>query len=185
MYLISYPFIIKYMYLIAQVFEKDFLWIDISPPPPMFTLRQAVRGICADKNGRILILHARTDGYYKLTGWGIEWDEDLISCLEREVLEETWITVDNIRPLGITIEYKHKSSNLQISTVFSAKTRGKIQDPIYTDQEIIDWLTFLWKTPREALELMRSAEPQTYIGKCIRLRDIRILEWWLAHEDPV
>ena len=144
----------------------------------MWRLRHAVRGIFLNSKGEIPIIYATKDGYYKLPWWGIEVDEDMLVALEREMMEEVGAVVSHLSALGIVIEFKSQSANLQISTVFTGRISHLSSPPHYTEQELLDGLTLLWCTPSQALELMISAKPTSYIGKCIRLRDIRILEFY-------
>ena len=104
----------------------------------------------------------------------------MLVALEREMMEEVGAVVSHLSALGIVIEFKSQSTNLQISTVFTGRISHLSSPPHYTEQELLDGLTLLWCTPSQALELMISAKQTSYIGKCIRLRDIRILEFYLS-----
>ncbi|PKK92903.1 MAG: hypothetical protein CVV61_07375 [Tenericutes bacterium HGW-Tenericutes-6] len=101
--------------------------------------REAVRAII--KYGKHLLL-IESDTYHELKfpGGGIEKNEDHITALKREVLEETGLTiiVDSIKPYGYVLEkrasiynqdeYFHMTSYYYIVSVLETRSSSKL-DP--------------------------------------------------------
>lgn len=67
--------------------------------------RVAAYGILHDAAGRLLLVRAApyltVAGWWFLPGGGVEHGEDPVDSLEREVLEETGLTIESTRLLGV------------------------------------------------------------------------------------
>ncbi|MEK7531199.1 MAG: NUDIX domain-containing protein [Patescibacteria group bacterium] len=61
-------------------------------------------GLLVLKDGKVLMgkrTNAHGDGYYCGPGGHVEYGETIVECAKREALEETGLTVDNIRLLCV------------------------------------------------------------------------------------
>lgn len=57
-------------------------------------------GVIIHKDGKILFgkrINAHWDGTWSFPGWHLEFWEEIFDCAKREVFEETWLTIKNIR----------------------------------------------------------------------------------------
>ena len=72
-----------------------------------FTERLAVRLILLNDEGKIALIHAKKDDYYKLPGGGIEADEDHLVAAAREAQEETGCIVEVDKACLATTEVRH------------------------------------------------------------------------------
>ena len=103
----------------------------------------------------------------------MEWVEDKIETLKREVKEEAWCEIEDIKEIWQTIE--ENSNWKQISYCFIWKVVSK-WDVEYTADEIYDWFTLEWIDINEALSVMKNMEPTTENGKRKKEREFFILE---------
>ncbi len=58
-------------------------------------LRPAVAWIFINSESKILIASSPRDWWYKFPQWGIEWNEDIITAIKREMKEELWVEIYN------------------------------------------------------------------------------------------
>lgn len=65
--------------------------------------RDTARCIMINSNHEICLLYSRAKDYFAIPGGGIEPGETLLQAVNREILEETGYTIDNIKPLGKAI----------------------------------------------------------------------------------
>ena len=153
-----------------MVFEKIF---EVPETPWKEGLRKACRGVLIDEYGQIPLLFVSRENYYKLPWWWMEWNEDKIETLRREVLEEAGCEIDNIEEIWCTIEKNFTWS--QISYCFVARVVNK-WNAEYTLEEIYDWFTLKWVKRDEALSFMKDIVPFTENGKRKQERESFILE---------
>ena len=113
-----------------------------------------VRGIIT-QNGRLAMQCSR-DGEYKIPGGGVEQGEDHITCLKREVAEETGLLVkaETVRLLVETEEKRrdllHAEQIFQRHTYFyTCEVSGESVPLHLTESEIEKGFRFVWATPEE------------------------------------
>lgn len=78
--------------------------------------RTSIKGLVIDQKNRILLAH-QIDDYWDLMGGGIEYDEEPIDALSREIKEETGLKITKISasPLYyITAKRQHKDTYVAI-----------------------------------------------------------------------
>ena len=151
-------------------FEKTFK----SPEVPWKDgFRMACRWVIIDENGQIPLLFDSYKKYYKLPWWWMEWEEDKIEALKREVKEESGCEIEDIKEIWTVTE---KSSNWkQISYCFIWKIVSK-WEPHFTEKEIGRWYQLKWMSLDEALLLMKDSLHATEYGGDKQERDLFILE---------
>ena len=154
----------------SMVFEKIF---EVPETPWKEGLRKACRGVLIDENCQIPLLFVSRENYYKLPWWWMEWDEDKIETLRREVLEEAGCEIDSIKEIWYTVE--KNSTWSQISYCFVSRVVNK-WNAEYTSEEIYDWFTLKWVKREEALAIMKDIVPSTENGKRKQERESFILE---------
>ena len=121
---------------------------------------------------------------YKLPGGGVDKGEDFKEAFKRECIEEIGCMIENVEYL-FDIEEDHINDNFkQISKVYIAKVKEKLESNNLTEQEKEEGLEYLWLDKKEALEKMKlcienlkgSKYDNVYRTKFVVGRDIRIME---------
>jgi 8-oxo-dGTP pyrophosphatase MutT (NUDIX family) len=141
-----------------------------------YTDRHAVRVAAFNAKGEVAIIYAKRDNYYKLPGGGIDSYEDHETAVKREFEEETGGLI-KLRGNGCMATTKEFRNDLrQISYCYAADLVDDSGKPTLTDEEISDGLDHSWMSVEEAKRVMAGAEPTSELGKCIKERDIYLLE---------
>jgi 8-oxo-dGTP diphosphatase len=141
-----------------------------------YRIRKASRSICFNKDNKIALLHVSRHGYHKLPGGGIEEGEDIYEALRREMLEEAGVEIEITGEIGIIIEYRNEFGVLQISYCYKSKVIGELGVPQYTDKEKEEGFILEWKTIDEAIELLKTDNPDNYEGRFNVKRELEILK---------
>lgn len=140
-----------------------------------YNLRKASRSIVFNKNNQIALLYVSKHRYHKLPGGGVENTETIKETLKREVQEEVGVNVLIGDDIGAIIEYRDEFKQLQISYCFFSKVIGEINTPSFTESELANGFQLKWVTLDEAITLLSSDEPDDYVGKFIKRRDLTFL----------
>jgi 8-oxo-dGTP diphosphatase len=141
-----------------------------------YKTREAARAIVSDREGKIAMLHATVDHYYKLPGGGVEAGEDFLTALHREGKEEIGCEIEVTGEVGIIVEYRKKFTLKQTSYCYLANLVGEKGIPELTQSEIDEGFETVWITPEEALKELRESKPMQYEGQFMLSRDIAFLE---------
>ena len=148
------------------------------------TIRYGARGIVEGKDGKIAVIYKKNKNEYKLPGGGVDKGEDFKEAFKRECIEEIGCSIENVEYL-FDIEEDHINDNFkQISKVYIAKVKEKLESNNLTEQEKEEGLEYLWLDKKEALEKMKtcienlkgSKYDNVYRTKFVVGRDIRIVE---------
>lgn len=163
------------MKLIREINEKDITnkenYEEIS-----YKIRKASRAVVFNEENKIAILNVSNDNYHKLPGGGIERDEDIITALRRELIEEVGAEVDVLNELGMIIEYRDNFKQLQISYCYLCKVVGEYQETSFTEEEKDNGFILEWVSLNEAISILEKDNPEKYMGKFIRKRDLEFLK---------
>ena len=148
------------------------------------TIRYGARGIVEGKDGKIAVIYKKNKNEYKLPGGGVDKGEDFKEAFKRECIEEIGCEIYEVEYL-FDIEEDHINDNFkQISKVYIAKVKEKLESNNLTEQEKEEGLEYLWLDKKEALEKMKecienlkgSKYDNVYRTKFVVGRDIRIVE---------
>ena len=143
------------------------------------TIRYGARGIVINKEGKIAVIYKKNKNEYKLPGGGVDKGEDFKEAFKRECIEEIGCDINEVEYL-FDIEEDHINDNFkQISKVYIAKVKEKLESNNLTEQEKEEGLD-----KKEALEKMKacienlkgSKYDNVYRTKFVVGRDIRIME---------
>ncbi len=124
--------------------------------------RLAVRVICQDEDGRVVLLHSKKRDYYGLPGGGIENNEDYVEAVRREVLEETGLKVTDILGLGVVEVTMTEGDGKEISYGYTAKIKER-SNPQYTSEEVGEDLEIVFVDSLD--EAIRFINEKTEGGK--------------------
>ncbi|RJL19582.1 NUDIX hydrolase [Bailinhaonella thermotolerans] len=80
----------------------------------------SVAGVILDEHGRALLIQRRDNGHWEAPGGILERDEDILTALRREVLEETGLEVE---PEALTGVYKNMPRGI-VALVFRCRASG-------------------------------------------------------------
>ena len=140
-----------------------------------YRIRKASRAVVINDRDEIALLFVTKGNYHKLPGGGIKSNETIYDALKREVEEEVGTLIEDIKELGITIEYRNNDGLLQLSYGYLAKATGELKDPMYTINEINDGFVLRWVPIQIAIEILKQDMPANYAGKFIQQRDLEFL----------
>ncbi|MBP6881477.1 MAG: NUDIX domain-containing protein [Candidatus Pacebacteria bacterium] len=144
-----------------------------------YQLRKSARAILLNQAGEMVVQYLSKYNFHKLPGGGVEVGESIEETLRREVSEEVGCACEIIRPIGMTIEYRNESRLLQLSYCYEAKVVGEVGEPAWDNDEIEAEQGSLWLPPREALEKIKSDQPNKADGYFIQKREMSFLEEYL------
>jgi len=147
----------------------------ISSPKGVCTYRKAVRAVVMDDLEKIALLHVSKNKYHKLPGGGVEKEEDDMSALKRECLEEIGYAIDVDKKIGWIIEYQKKGTVRQYSQCYRAHSVGDKKTPVFTKEEMNAGFIPLGVSPEEAIDLLKNDTPDDEISRSIVERDLAFL----------
>lgn len=163
------------MELIKEIYENDIGCIS-EKIDVTYDVRKASRAIVFNDLGKIALLFVSKNNYHKLPGGGIEYGEDILAALNREVMEEVGVSIDVLGEIGVIVEYRNEFKQLQISYCYYSIVKGEITEPTFTSQEISDGFKLKWVSLEEAISIIESDKPDNYMGKFIKSRDLLFLK---------
>ncbi len=141
-----------------------------------FSVRQAVRAVVFDNEGKVAILHVQKRGYHKIPGGGSESSEDVITALRRECLEEIGCEIEVENEIGEIVEYRRQHQLKQISYGYRAKLVGQKGIPAFTQEEKSDSFTAEWHMLAEAIDQFEKDNLELYESKFMSTRDLLFLK---------
>ena len=143
---------------------------------PVFE-KTAVKAIIRNDKGQIA-MQCSGDGVYKIPGGGVEEGESLIDALEREVLEETGLSIvrDSIVEIGEVLEvrediFKPGTKYVAHSYLYFCDVASEVHETNMTASEIAKGFHPVWATPDEIISVNNSKEKNA-----ITSRDTMIVE---------
>lgn len=165
------------MELIREIYDKDIGGSKSNYTKVSYTIRKASRAIVFNEDNDIAILNVTKDKYHKLPGGGIEDDEDIITALRRELIEEVGVEVEVTGTVGCIIEYRNEFNQLQISYCYDAQVVKDYKKTSFTEVEIADGFKLEWMSLKDAVEMLSKDEPKSYVGRFIKERDLTFLKF--------
>ena len=140
-----------------------------------FTPRKAARVVLLDDN-KVALIFVSAHNYYMLPGGGID-DDDIETGLRREVKEEIGCEIEIIEDVGSTDLYFDRWTTLQTDYCYIAKAISAGIDLARTDFEESEGHKIVWADDiDQAIELVKTADPEEDDGKIVRARDLLLLE---------
>lgn len=143
-----------------------------------YKIRKAVRSIAFNEDGKIPLLNVSKKNYHKLAGGGMEEGEDVITALKREMLEEVGANIEDLKEIGVIVEYRNKAKLLQFSYYYKSKIMGELVETAYTEEEKNNGFMLEWKTLEEAITLLENDKPIDYEGQFIVKGDLEFLQYF-------
>lgn len=136
-------------------------------------IREACRAVVFDNENLIPIIFMSKKNYHKLPGGWVEWNEDKIETLKRELLEEAWCNIEVTKEIWIVSETNSTEKN--ISYCYVGKVLNKWSEKKLTDEEIERWLELKRMNIDDAISTLKKDVPNDPYGYRILERDLFIL----------
>ena len=162
------------MELLNEIYNKDVTG-EQTVTSVGYNLRKASRSILFNNDNQIALLYVSKHKYHKLPGGGVENTENIKETLKREVMEEVGVNILIGDEIGAIIEYRDEFRQLQISYCFFSKVVGEVTTPNFTESELVNGFELKWVTLDEAITLLSNDNPDDYVGKFIKKRDLIFL----------
>jgi len=149
--------------------------------------RLSVRAIII-KNGLIAMVYSKKYDYYKFPGGGIEKNEDILTALKREVLEETGLKIidASITELGSVLRIQ--KSRFNDSEIFEQENYyylcdidSEIQNQYLDEYESDEGFRLVFLSPDVAVLVNRSHEHFGYDRTLIE-RESMVLEYLMEND---
>lgn len=140
-----------------------------------YRLRRAARAVLMDGQ-QVALMHSKKYHYHKLPGGGMDEGETIQHALKREVKEETGCTIQQIKPLGLVIEYRDHFELLQLSYCFLTRVKKKGKKNELTEKEKKEEFEVQWMPLSKAIKALQKDQPSTYGLKFMNKRDLVFLK---------
>lgn len=144
--------------------------------------RDTARCIMINSNHEICLLYSRTKDYFAIPGGGIEPGETLLQAVNREILEETGYTIDNIKPLGKIYEERNNRITNTYFFYASPLTRSEthyMQDELEEDYQLV-WLPVeqAIKKLETCFQNLKNHQFPSYKGSFINVRNLEAIKYF-------
>lgn len=117
--------------------------------------RVSVKGIVIDEEGRFL-LSLEDNGKWEMLGGGLDHDEDPITCLKREIAEETGLTVTYVSPAPkYFVTCRRENADTYIANVIY---EIKLQDLNFTPSDECQELRFFTLDEMKQVKLFPNVQ---------------------------
>jgi 8-oxo-dGTP diphosphatase len=103
-------------------------------------------GICVVRAGKVLLgqrLNAHGDGTWCFPGGHVEFGESFEDCAKREVLEETGLTIKNIRFITATNDVFEKEDKHYV-TIYMVADAVAGKPRVLEPDKMVKWDWFAW-----------------------------------------
>jgi 8-oxo-dGTP pyrophosphatase MutT (NUDIX family) len=144
--------------------------------------RPSVRGVII-KDGKIALVYSKKYDYYKFPGGGIENNEDHITTLKREVLEETGLTIidETVKELGsvLRIQKSRFEKNVifeQENFYYLCNVENSVNKQLLDKYELDEGFILKYVLPELAISVNRTHDHGDYDLLMIE-REARVLEY--------
>lgn len=142
-------------------------------------VRHVVRAFVMNEEGKICLNHLYGDDgfghrdYYETPGGGVEGNEDLLTALHREIKEEVGFDIENIKELGIVVDFYNLIYRQNINHFYFATISSKSEKHLTSfEQRMFD--KQVWVTLDEAKNLYETMQDEL-VGHLVKQRELPIL----------
>lgn len=144
--------------------------------------RDTARCIILNSNHEICLLYSRAKDYFAIPGGGIEPGETLLQAVNREILEETGYTIDNIKPLGKI--YEERNYRITNTYFFYASPLTK-SETHYMQDELEEDYRLVWLPVEQAIKKLetrfqnlKNHQFPSHKGSFINVRNLEALKYF-------
>ncbi len=146
----------------------------------LYESRFSVRGIIYDLDWKISILKSKKYWYTMFPWWWIEYWENVLSALKREIFEEVWVKIKDISFFTYTkdVFVEEKDNLWRINNIFwfIAKIDWKKWKQHLEKDEREEWFDVLRLDKEEYFSSIKICEEDSLIGKVVKNREKKIWE---------
>lgn len=167
---------------IAEITDADFGFA--TPKEKTDKTRFCVRLLMSNDKGEFCVIKSEKYGYMQLPGGGIDEGENITDALRRETKEETGFLIEDINPIGYTLEKREDIRNTHdfdqdISYVFSASPDKEVGTN-YMDDEIAEGFKPIWIKLENFIAEQQNNEGkiESYSGCFSNRRDLEIAKYF-------
>lgn len=146
-------------------------------------LRLTARGIVQNQDGLYAVMYAEKFNLHSLPGGGLEGNEDILTALRREILEETGCTCDEIRELGLVEENRGAQDYTQKSYYFVVNTNSTPSHNHLTVEEAANGTIVKWVPLQDMVRLICDIVHPNLQRKYLQARDVAALKEYLSELD--
>lgn len=125
-------------------------------------------------------MYAEKFHFYSLPSGGVDDDEDVLTALKREILEETGCTCKKISELGMVKENRACADYTQCSYYYIAEA-DSIGAPQFTKAETKSGTAMQWHTLPEMIKLINNIQQKNYQQQYLKARDVAALHEYLNY----
>lgn len=140
-----------------------------------YLVRDAVRAVVFDDEGKIAILDVNDGEYFKIPWWWIKEWETHEGALHREVREESWVFIHIGQEVWKLFEYRHSTRKKVISYCYLAHIVWEKMEPKFTEKEKRLWFKVKWIDIDTAIGLMENATPGDSIARVRQARELGLV----------
>ena len=164
---------------ICELDDKIILGMDgMSCKPPRMTARAILRR----SDGKYAVMYAEKFGLHSLPGGGIEGNEDPVTALRREILEETGCTCDHIEELGIVSENRAHQDYTSVSYYYVVYCEHNSQPSHLTEDELANKTTVQWHSLEDVVCLISEPKHTTTQRMYLQARDVAALNEYMSRK---
>ena len=145
---------------------------------PIIKIRNTSRGFII-KDDKIALIHVVGEDdfgkrdHYETPGGGVE-DEDFVSCLRREIIEELGYEIDDISEVGIVSNNYYLLNRCDVAHYFVAHATKYVGNH-YTDLETTLFKEVIWVPIKEIFDFYQKNDSKN-VGLIIHKRDMLALK---------
>ena len=162
---------------------------DLFPYEGYDHIRYTARALLENQDGKFGFLHLIGEDFFGVRdhlescGGGLEADETLVDCINREVKEEIGLNVLECEVIGSILDTYNLINRVTLSTFFHCKVDTNNAHKMHrTYEEEVLIKEVLWLDPYEALDRLEHCA-KSNVDKIVQRRDAAALRYYLEHKN--
>ena len=141
-----------------------------------YSIRNSVRGILLDREGKIGTVYVKEHDVYQLVGGGMEEGETIEEALKREAKEEAGVDIKIISEIGLIVEIIKEETKVQNSYCYIFEVVGEKGETNYTKKETERGFEIQWMDIKRFEEEIERIKFRIPVGEYSYIRTKTVLE---------